>query len=332
MSATPIDFDRPEDDLYRDADLRHVCHAQVLGIPVRFEANSEYVLGAVEHSFGERQPTGPADQLERQPRVRVFLQDGDEGGADRIPVRYRWPERDRLVISTPGSVAVAEVERRDAYAFVTARLAADAALFQYAVLESLTLMLVTGMDRQPVHAAAIAREEMAVLLVGPSGSGKSTLTYAALKNGWRMLGEEAVYVQLEPSLRVWGMPRKVRLPSGSEEVFPELKGCSTEWLPNGKQKIVLPVKGELGPGVDCVDRAAVCLIDPAADEAGLHRVTPAEIERMLSTEIDQGFDMDIAATRVVAARLAEPGGWVLGRAGHPADCVALLDRIVDGPA
>jgi hypothetical protein len=48
----------------------------------------------------------------------------------------------------------------------------------------------------------------------------------------------------------------------------------------------------------------------------------------LTAEIDQGFDMDVAATGVVAARLAEPGGWVLLRAGHPADCVALLDRIV----
>jgi hypothetical protein len=326
-----IDFDRPDDDLYRTAELRHVCEAHVLGIPVRFEGNSEYVLQVVEQSFGERNPAGPPDRRERQPRVRVFLQDGDEGGAERIPVRYRWPERDRLVISTPGSVAVAEVERREAYAFVTTTLAADAGLFQYAVLEALTLMLVTAMDRQPVHAAAIVRKGVAVLLVGPSGSGKSTLTYAALKDGWRMLGEEAVYVQLKPSLRIWGMPRTVRLPLGSERLFPELQGRPAEWLPNGKHKIVVPVEGELGPGVASTARAAVCLIEPDADQAGLRPATPGEIERALTSQIDQGFDMDVAATRVVAARLAEPGGWVLRRVGHPAECVALLDRIAEAP-
>jgi hypothetical protein len=296
---------------------------------VRFEGNSEYVLQVVEQSFGERNPAGPADRRERQPRVRVFLQAGDEGGAERVPVRYRWPERERLVISTPGSVAVAEVERREAYAFVTTTLAADAGLFQYAVLEALTLMLVTGMDRQPVHGAAIVRKGVAVLLVGPSGSGKSTLTYAALKAGWRMLGEEAVYVQLKPSSRIWGMPRTVRLPSDSEGLFPELHGRPVEWLPNGKTKIVVPVEGELGPGVDSTDRAVVCLIDPEAEEAGLRPATAGEIELALTSEIDQGFDMDVAATHVVAARLAEPGGWVLQRAGHPADCVTLLDRIVE---
>jgi len=326
---TRIDFDRPDDDLYRDVTLRHVCRAHVMGIPVRFEGNSQYVLDAVKESFGKWEPVGSVDRRERQPRVRVFLQEGDEGGSDPIPVRYRWPERDRAVVATPGSVGVAEVDRREAYAFVTTTLAADAEFFRYVVLEALTLMLVTGMDRHPLHAAAIVRDETAVLLVGQSGAGKSTLTYAALAKGWRLLAEEAVYVQLRPSLRVWGMPRTVRLPVGSERLFPELQDCSPEWLPNGKRKIVVPVEPAPGPQLHSSDRAIICLIDPSGGEAGLREATAAEIERALTLEIEQGFDMDLAATRVLAAKLAARGGWVLRRGGHPVECVTLLDRIVE---
>ncbi len=323
-----IDFDRPDDELYRGVGLQHVGRVHVLGIPVLFECNSQYLLDAVRQSFGGLEKGPSEERWEGQPRVRLFLQEGDEGSADRIPVRYRWPERDRAVIATPGSVGVAEVERREAYAFVTTTLAADVDLFRYAVLEALTLLLVTAMDRQPLHAAAIMRNECCVLLVGPSGSGKSTLTYAALGKGWRLLAEEAVYVQLTPRLRVWGLPRTVRLPESSERLFPELKGRAAEWLPNGKRKIVVPVEPATGPRVDSSDRVVVCAIDQHGGETGLRPAEPWEIERALTSEIDQGFDIDIAATRLVAGRLAERGGWVLRRGGHPAECVALLDRIV----
>jgi hypothetical protein len=74
----------------------------------------------------------------------------------------------------------------------------------------------------------------------------------------------------------------------------------------------------------------VCVIDPMGDEPELRPADSDEIELALTSEVEQGFDMDVAATRVAAARLAEPGGWVLRRGGHPVECVALLDRVVGG--
>lgn len=49
-------------------------------------------------------------------------------------------------------------------------------------------------DGEFVHAAALARDGRAVLLVGPSGTGKSTLAFQAAESGWDLVGDDFVLV------------------------------------------------------------------------------------------------------------------------------------------
>jgi hypothetical protein len=47
-----------------------------------------------------------------------------------------------------------------------------------------------------MHAAAIARDDGAVLIVGPSGMGKSTLSTLLCERGWRFMGDDIAPVRM----------------------------------------------------------------------------------------------------------------------------------------
>jgi hypothetical protein len=139
---------------------------------------------------------------------------GDEGplpAGGHAPVRYSCPDEARVVVETAASVAVSDPLRRQAVARVTTGLVADRMHFRTEVLEAVTLALLSHFDRHPVHAAAVALNGRAALLAAPSGTGKSTLAYHCHLDGLELLGEDQVRVQLEPRLRVWGWPARVRL-------------------------------------------------------------------------------------------------------------------------
>ncbi|RMG08715.1 MAG: hypothetical protein D6731_21265 [Planctomycetota bacterium] len=69
----------------------------------------------------------------------------------------------------------------------------------------------------PLHAAALVRDERALLLVGPSGAGKSTLARALVERGFGYVSDEQVY--LGPGGAVEGMPRAIGL-DGQARAWP----------------------------------------------------------------------------------------------------------------
>ena len=168
-----VEFDPPSDPLFRDAELAYDVELPVIGIPVRFESNSRQVIDAVIGSFGvwSSLKNHPELLASDSARVRLIAHEGEEGPEQHAEVRYRCPSPDRVLVATRGSFGVAEFgkgpDRLEAYAFVTPRLVADTAHFQYSFVEALTLVLLTGRDRHPIHAATLAREGAALLLVGP---------------------------------------------------------------------------------------------------------------------------------------------------------------------
>ncbi len=57
--------------------------------------------------------------------------------------------------------------------------------------------------RMPVHAAALARDDGAVLLFGTSGAGKSTLTAALATAGWRIMSDDMSILSGWDDPHVW---------------------------------------------------------------------------------------------------------------------------------
>lgn len=324
-----VAFDPPSNPRHGSERLPHADELPVLGRRVVFETNSIAVLEAVERSFGGwRRLAKSLVQPAPACRVRLYVEDGDEGPEDRPPIRYRLPRPGSLVLSTPGSVGVAEADRGEAYAFVTAALVAHDWYFRYGVVEALTLMLVTSMDRYPVHAATVVKDGGALLLAGPSGVGKSTLAYAASRAGIEVRGDEAAYVQLQPALRLWGMPGRVRLSSAGAAHFPELSEVPPIVSLDGKEKVVVDLdveKGALRP----VERVVVCLLSEGDGPARLERVEASQILDALTSRVEPGFDLNPEEGRLVAERLARGGGWRVGLSKDPFDAVPLLEEIFD---
>ena len=329
----PTQFDRSPDVLYHAVGLRHLVELPVLGVPVRFESNSTAALAVVEDAFGGWRGlrTSPELIASQGVRVRLIVHEGDEGPASHAPVTCRMPDADRVIVHTPGSVGIADTRRREATAYLTPTLLADRAHVQYNMIEGMTLALVTSCDRYPVHAAAITRGRVALLLAGPPGTGKSTLAYQAHRRGLRVLSDDAAYLQLDPEFRVWGIPGRLHLLATACSHFPELAGRSPSLLANGDEKLVVqvpdewPTPGETAP---VASRVGVCLLERNGGTASRAPASAGEVQAFLKNGLGLGRVRFGDALDEALRRLAGSGGWRLSLSANPADAMPLLDDLL----
>lgn len=69
-----------------------------------------------------------------------------------------------------------------------------------------------------LHAAAVARDDRALLLPAPPGSGKSTLCAALVNRGWRLLSDELSLIRLDTG-EIAGLARPINLKNESIAVI-----------------------------------------------------------------------------------------------------------------
>ena len=97
--------------------------------------------------------------------------------------------------------------------------------FEYVLYHARKWMTTAFVAAQPdliwLHAAAAAKDAVAILLVGPAGAGKSTLLVQLIERGWRLVADDAV--ALRPN-RLEALP----LPF-SPEVRAAPRGLEEEW-------------------------------------------------------------------------------------------------------
>ncbi|HEX2080339.1 MAG TPA: hypothetical protein VHG08_21740 [Longimicrobium sp.] len=295
----------------------------VFGIPLRFESDAREVIDAADALFGPWRGVAMEEAWAGRAPVRIRITLAlDEGGPGRQGMRIREPGR--LAVRAPGIRARADVRRRAAVARVSPEVVADRERFRGGVLEMLALWLLTGLDREPLHAAAVVRGGTALLLAGPSGVGKSTLTYAALRSGLRVLSEDTVFLQESPVPRVWGLGGFVHLHPGAARFFPELRTLPPRRRANGDLKLAIHTP----PVTAGIERAGICLL-ARGDAAGVARLAPDAVEREVAAGLDAGFDRFAATIGRRVRRVAEGGAWRLTLSPSPADAVPLLHRMLD---
>ncbi|MBW8769773.1 MAG: hypothetical protein JF589_08465 [Gemmatimonadetes bacterium] len=251
--------------------------------------------------------------------VRVDVVEGDEGPlppGGHANVRYSLPDETRVVVETPASVAVSDPLRRQATARVTRGLVADRMHFRTEVLEAVTLALLSHFDRHPVHAGAVALNGRAVLFAAPSGTGKSTLAYHCHLDGLDLLGDDHVRVQLDPRVRVWGWPSRVRLlarEAGGE-------GAASDAV----KEVVHLDSGTLL----VADEMRVCCLTRDGGPASLEPVDAATLASTLDAQLAPGFDRFPARWPAVRDALAARGGWLLNLSRDPREGVRLVRRVL----
>ena len=295
----------------------------MLGVPVVFETNSAQVLELVRAAYGDDSSRDGAGRGHL--RVRIIA-DPDLVAADTLAPVASLPEPDRLVLRLGGGHARADAARGEAVAYVSPGTIA-ASGFREAVLDHLTLFLVTRWDRCPVHAGAIARDGRALLLAGPSGLGKSSLTYAAMREGFQVLADDAVYVQRDPRLRLWSMPPRIHLPATATRHFPELEGSRETNRPDGRSKIPVTIPGAARAPVPWVGGVALCVLSTSPVDRPAERLSlEAAVAEMRATL--QGGFRRFADSLDDCVRLVSGGGcWRLPVTVDPSELIRRIDAL-----
>jgi hypothetical protein len=230
------------------------------------------------------------------------------------------------LLFTSGSFGVAEVDRQEAYAYVTEQLVTDPQAFNRGFVETLSLLLLKN-HRFPVHAATIARNGTAVLLAGASGYGKSTLAYAASRDGLDALGDDIAHIQLHPARRVWTLPSRYSLLRDVARRWDELSSAVPTRLPTGKTKVV--VQDDRWTSSNTVDSFGVCLLERGSGAASLETIGSDELKARLVGMNAPGFDIySDDDRRSVLGAISEPGGWKLRLSRDPQDSLPLIHNML----
>ncbi len=347
-----LDYEVGSDALHRDIPEPHEARIPVFGIPVTLRSNAAAVVEVFQEAFGvharasgdparggragdpaARPGSGgtAADPAEDGVVVRILVVPGAWSGPGHAPLHHHVPGRRRVMIGAPGSVAVADIARGEAVAYVTEGIVRDRQHFRYGFVEALTMNLVTKLDREPLHGAAVVRDGTGLILAAPSGAGKSSLAFAAMQDGLEILAEDTVHLQLRPRLRAWGAPSFIHLPEDARRFFPDLAEEAPTLLANGKTKIAVDVRAAGSAAKEpFVENAGICIVERRGPD-GLETLSPREIGDRLTADPEPGFDLfaDTIGARIRA--LAARGGWRLRLPPHPGDAVpcihAMLDRL-----
>lgn len=305
----------------------------VLGVPVQFAAAEPDLAGAVEAAYGawhglDENPELVSDR-ERTPEIRLSLSPGvDRHRAGSVAVRTRaggW-----LRLRGAGLAGVARVDRMMGRLTVGSTAPVDGPWVREA-LDTLTLFLVTRLDRQPVHAAAIADGNRGLVLAGSSGVGKSTLALAALRAGLRVLTDDAVYVQLRPRLRVWGMGRPLHVPPGTAERFPDLARGPAVVRPGGKRKVAVALEsgGEAVGEPPVLERTGLCVLEAGGQGPSVATLPVEEAVQTLLSRLDPGFDAFRETIPERIRALAGGGAWRVRVGAEPEGALPALRELLE---
>jgi hypothetical protein len=314
------------DPLWRDVSLEHRASFPVFGIEVVVESNSPAVPAQARDLFSAHARHGavPGGAIVV---VRIVAEPSSNDTLELQPPQWRMPDADHMLVRAPGLVASLDLGLATSITYFEEPLMRDAAQFGQTVLVPPILMLLNRCDRHPVHAAAIRRGSVGLLLHGPSGAGKSTTCIAASRAGLEVLSDDAIRVQRMPSLRVWGMPGHVHLLPDAAARFDVTRDAQlAHRLANGKLKHVVPVPASAHPPF--VDHVGVVLLERAEGPLTCRPASAEEIIDTIMNASESTFDGYPEGRLPAAEAIAATGGWKIRLSSDPSETVALLVELL----
>lgn len=180
----------------------------VAGVAVRVRAETSALADCATSRLGTAPTTEPAEidveLVEDAPAVPA------NATAQELDYTHGWEADGRLWIGLDGARAMVDDTRVSVGGPVGTEDELDSLddVLQFAVA-----VAVARPDRLMMHAAVVARDGDALLLVGESGRGKSTLSAAAFVAGWELLGDDLAIVDTA-TMRARGVARPPMVPGG----------------------------------------------------------------------------------------------------------------------
>jgi hypothetical protein len=157
--------------------------------------------------------------------------------------------------------------------------------------------------------------ETALVLAGKSGVGKSSLALAANRSGIPVLSDDTVFVQTEPRLRIWAMPKAIHV---FEKDAPN-DGAHGMRLRNGRLKCALPIARPR----HVADRAKLCILTRGT-RAALEAIGMDEAVFALTDAPEPGYEFYGKRAMDAAYALASSGCFRLSLSCNPAEAIAVV--------
>lgn len=188
-----------------------------------------------------------------------------------------------------------------------------------------------GTSWTPVHAASVARNGGAILIVGQSGAGKTSIAMACAAQGWDYLGDDAVIVRAGPP-RVASLYSSARLREDTFQRYPDaMRACLGVSDDAGELKAEVDM-ALVGPPVAEAEIRAIVVPQPTDwSEFRLAPLGRADTLRKLMTAMRQSMLGDEAAAfSKLAALVSQVPCYALTASGDASALSAGLARLVAG--
>lgn len=309
----------------------------LLGIPLRVRSNARKAIELASASFSVWDGLdGSRVDRDVSVEMRVIVHDSpDAAGAAAQP---DWPFVYRrhgpvLVAASGATLLTIDLAHRLYVAFVPPAALERSEWYAWHV-NGMARFAASALDRHPFHAATWLVGGTAVIVTGPAGGGKSTLAYAALRQSFPLLSEEATHVSLAHGLRFWGHAEHIALGADAISFFPELAACPARLLPSGKVKRAYVVAGRQPlPPLTHDGPAILCLLtDGRTGPPSVEPLSASERDEWLSSDPEGGFDQFPDDHERLVRAFANTPAFLLSVGADPSAAVAALARLAGGHA
>lgn len=177
-----------------------------------------------------------------------------------------------------GSI-VADLDAGLAVAFVESEMAACAWSVAHVIFFPIWAQLLKTRGIFPIHAAGLERHGKGILFPGKSGCGKSTLSLHLLRHGYKLLGDDTVFVRRSgKGANMLFFPEEVDVCPETVDLFPTLALARNltedRWQPKARVNL-----SEVGPNSVVEESSTDLLVFPVIAEDGQTR-----FERVGQTE------------------------------------------------
>ena len=341
MTKQPIVLPTEPDPFGRDVPLHHRRELRLFGLPLVVESNAEPAMEFVDYLFGAADHASPSDTpISRAPmRFRIVVEPSRTGGGTP-PTTWRMPDEDHVIFAGPGVLGSLDLAAASGVVFAEEWLMRHegGSGFAHGMVQGPILTLATRRDRHPIHAAALRRGDRALLLHGPSGAGKSTLAYLASRAGIDVLSDDAIRVQREPTLRVWGGGARrsghVHLCEDVHERFVEADARVAARVRTGAGvKYIIPVAAPstapATPAPPFVHHVRVCLLERERGPVACHAVSADEIVHAILSAPEARSDLYEPGRRGAAEAIGARGGWRLRLSREPEEALPIVLDLLD---
>lgn len=327
--------DPPADPFGENVRGLRALHFRLLGMDFVFEIQHPAVERLVKRAF-ENLPRHRLGKQAGTLRVRMVLRQR-RASRRATPPAPRFAGGAGLITATVDADNFAVLAPRQGSALVV--LSSDMLRhdyhLRYELLEFAVITLaVRAAGLLPLHAACVALDGRAALLLGHSRAGKSTLSLQAAAAGLQLVSEDSLFVAPR-RLRAAGLPNYLYVRSGTPaRLLPagmarELARARTIRRRSGVRKRELDLRRtRLAVAADAPRIAALILLTPRRARGG----------KML---IPQSADRAVARLRAMQAYAAALPGWAdfarkvarlpcfeMRRGAHPAEAAAVVEALL----